>query len=534
MLFPELKQRRDTAIRANAVQAELDKPLTMEHAMFKTFGDDVKDYELEHYFANDVPGTFMKSANIGFNEKTGQFHHKADGRIVTKREFERAAPLYQNVILSKTDYVKKAEDELRHAQTTGNNAKVVEIKKLLDDPKKKFHLGTYDAQEKALLDQKARLSQLPPGVVDLTHIDDSIARIQRKREEILSELDFQRKLKIAGVKSKKEAGVLTDKNIGDWRLEINKRVREDYQARMVDGQLTIPVQQNAQGQYVSPTGLPLENLSAEQLELLQHQGDLFGKTTEIPMTPAQIDAGIRSETNKKLIQHMEELGYLSTTGLGIPGRRKGQKIETVSTASYRSIARKAGAEKEVNIEPKKEPVSTEGISLKEREKGPKAVGFKKIQTQKVKQKAAAKTARIKELEKTLETETNPVRQGIAKDELSDLVGKKTADRKIKRARKTLLKIHDTIKTAQERKEKADFENLKKRLKEKEEAAEAKAKRARKALWEIRNIIKKSKEDKAKAELKALKEKMNNPVYRQMKEAEVETLRGGKKFYYNPK
>ena len=428
-LFPELKQRRDNAVRANAEQAELDKPLTVDHQMNRTFGDETKDYEVEHYFANDVPGTFLKSANMTFNPDSKTYHH-ADGRVVSKREFEELAPLYQNVILSKTDYVKRANDELNLAISNKDNARVVELKKLLDDPSKQFHLGTYDAQEKALLDQKARLAQLPPGTVDLTHIDDSINRIRRKRDETLSELDFQRKLKIAGARTGagKEKG-LKDKEIGDWRMKFKEQVDAKYEGILAEGGLTIPVMKNEAGQYLSPNGMPLENLSPEQMELLEHTGDIFGKTTEIPMTDQQIEAMKRSEVNQLLIEQLAAVGYVEKSdGVRTSVEAAGDTGKVQSNV-FRTSTEKAGLVDGVDTTaPAREPKIDEEdipVSLKEREAGPDAPGFKKIRNQAKSRREAKKQSknekRIAELEKMIKEEANPVRRQMAEAELETLL-----------------------------------------------------------------------------------------------------------------
>jgi hypothetical protein len=233
-LFPEMKVRRDNANRELSAQAELDSPLTTQNWMNKTFNDDVKDYELGHFFANDVPGTFMKSAGITYNQEQDRYFHP-DGRVVSNRDFHQAAPLFQNVILAKTDYVKRAQDELALAKANGDNTKIVELNKLLNDPNKKFHLGVYDAQEKALIDAKAKWSQLPKGTVDTSFIDDSITRINRKRDELIRDLEFNRKLSI---KQKTNAGALTQKQKVDIWDNAHKWGEQEIARMTEEGLLT--------------------------------------------------------------------------------------------------------------------------------------------------------------------------------------------------------------------------------------------------------------------------------------------------------
>jgi hypothetical protein len=227
-LFPELANRRNQAIREGEAQAELDQPLDVGYAMDATFGPDNKDYELEHYFTNDIPGTYLKATGSTYNQETGQFTGR-NGQTITRRQFLQNAPLYQSVILAKTDYIKKAQDALVQAKADGDNAKIVELNKFLNNPRE--HLKVYDQQEQALLEQKARYSQLPEGVVNTGFIDDAILRINRKKDELWRDIEFSRKLTL---KQKSKTDALTQNQkalIWDkahtWGESEIERMRED-------------------------------------------------------------------------------------------------------------------------------------------------------------------------------------------------------------------------------------------------------------------------------------------------------------------
>lgn len=234
-MFPGLQLQRKKDQQALAREIELDQPLDQNYLFRNTFNpDDVKGYEIEHYFANDIPGTAMNAMGIRYDAQQDRFFDKA-GNQISKRQFWQAVPVYQSVILSKTDYVKRAKDELREAIKNKDTAKINALRKALDDPNKQFHLDTYDAQEKALIEQKAQFSQLPEGTVNLQFIDDSIDRIRRKRNEITTELMFNKKLAATNKRASKEWTSEQRVKAFQW---ADQRAREELETMREQGLLT--------------------------------------------------------------------------------------------------------------------------------------------------------------------------------------------------------------------------------------------------------------------------------------------------------
>jgi hypothetical protein len=328
MLFPGLTLARDNANRELEQQKELDKPLGMSDVTHLTFGNNPDDYDLIHYTANNMFGDFLNATGASYDMENDNVIGSS-GKTLTVRDFVKAAPLYQSVILAKTDPIKKAQDELDKARdglrstdmrTRGlANNEIVRLKEFMGNTK--AQLDAYDKQEQLLIGQKARFSQLPKGSVDLTYIDDSIDRIRRKRDEIISTDKFNKEI-AAKLTEKGDAGP-TDKQIGDWRMEIQKRVDEEYAIRGDEGGNSFPVRttkdENGKTIYLGPYGKPIQ-LTPEQLDMVRGKGSIR-KAISVPMTERQIDAAKTYRVHQLLTEQMQALGFL----------RKGEQPPTQSS-----------------------------------------------------------------------------------------------------------------------------------------------------------------------------------------------------------
>lgn len=345
MLFPGMKLARDNANRELKQQEELDKPLGISDVTHLTFGNNPDDYDLIHYTANNMFGDFLNATGASYDMENDQVIGSS-GKIMKVRDFVKAAPLYQSVILAKTDPIKKAQDELDKARdglrstdmrTRGlANNEIVRLKEFMGNTK--AQLDAYDKQEQLLIGQKARFSQLPKGSVDLTYIDDSIDRIRRKRDEIISTDRFNKEL--MGKLSSKGKDELTDKQIGDWRMEIQKRVDEEYATRGAEGGNSFPVRtstdENGKTIYLGPYGKPIQ-LTPEQQDMVRGKGLFTNKATSVPMTERQIDAAKSYRVHQLLMEQVNALGFLrkgeqpptpAGKGKWAPGDNPISKIET--------------------------------------------------------------------------------------------------------------------------------------------------------------------------------------------------------------
>ena len=215
--IPAMRKQAKEAGTWLKVQEELDQPLTTREAMGYIFGPNPNDASLKHFFENDIQGDLLKTGKLNYNSDTDQYM-KQNGDPLTKREFMQFQPIIHGTIIAKTDPIKKMQDTLNIAKEKNDVKTIAEITKMMSDPNKTELFNAYDKQEQYLLNYKGTLHRYG---FDTSIVDDSIKRIDRKRNEMLSIIKLDKELAAKGETRKPE---ITQKDIAELYMKANELV----------------------------------------------------------------------------------------------------------------------------------------------------------------------------------------------------------------------------------------------------------------------------------------------------------------------
>jgi hypothetical protein len=225
--MPGLQAKAREAQNYLAEQDRLDEPMTTAYLANSILGANPEGYTLNHFFGNDIPGAILKATGATYNEAADTYSGP-DGRVFTKRDFQRAFPMIEATVVAKTDPVKMAQDMRDAAEAQGDTAKMGEIDKRINDPK--WMLDQYDKQSQYLI--AARGAMIQQGYNPAT-IDGSLARIAGRQKQIgdMMELDKRLKLKQSSLK-----WAMTPKEITDLYIKAEEITMEQLAELDAQGQ----------------------------------------------------------------------------------------------------------------------------------------------------------------------------------------------------------------------------------------------------------------------------------------------------------